>query len=102
LNTNQDGPDPVLPLIWFTPTTAPTGTAFCVGCGLTGSDGDLFFGSYNDHKIRRAVLTGDRTGIKSYAIVYTHGSGIFSMERGPDGTLYFSASDGGIYQLVNS
>lgn len=99
-NTNQDGPNPVMPLRWFTPTIAPTGTAFCDACGLTGSDGDLFFATWNTGLIRRAVLTGDRAGIASISTVYSHGSGIVSMERAPGGALYFSDATG-IYRLTN-
>src|SRR5262249_29735556 len=44
-NTNQDGPDPVLPLAVFNPVIAPTGAAFCDGCGLGASlQGRLVFG----------------------------------------------------------
>jgi hypothetical protein len=102
LNTNQDGPTPrVLPLTWFTPTIAPTGAAFCQGCGLTGEDGHLLFGTYNTANIRDVTLTPDRMGIQSVAVVYTHTGGVFSVEHGPDSRLYFSDS-GGIYRLVQS
>jgi glucose/arabinose dehydrogenase len=90
-NTNQDGPNPILPLRWYSPTIAPTGLAFCKRCGLgTASEGTLFFGAYNSGSIRRVQLTSDRTGVASQAIVYHHGSGILSMETAPGGRLYFS------------
>jgi glucose/arabinose dehydrogenase len=98
-NTNQDGPNPVMPLAWFTPTIAPTGAAFCVGCGLPSSEGTLFFGAYNTHQITQVVLDANRTGIASMAVVYTHPSAILSMERGPDNAIYFS-DPSGIYKLV--
>ncbi len=101
-NTNQDGPSPVLPKLWFTPTIAPVGAAFCVGCGLTQSEGTLFFGSYNDDDISRGVMTAQRKGIVSATVVYRHPASIFSVERGPDQALYFSSADGGIYKLVNT
>jgi glucose/arabinose dehydrogenase len=100
-NTNQDGPNPVFPLSWFTPTIAPVGDAFCTGCGLTGSEGTLFFGAYNTSQIRRAVLTPDRMGISSITTVYTHSSSPLSMEVGIDAALYFS-EQGGIYKLVQT
>ena len=98
-NTNQDGPSPTMPLAWFTPTIAPTGTAFCVGCGLPSSEGTLFFGAYNTNTITRVVLDASRTGIVSMQAVYTHPNPILSMERGPDKAIYFS-DPSGIYKLV--
>ena len=98
-NTNRDGPNPVLPLRWYTPTIAPTGTAFCDGCGLGGaSEGALFFNSWDDGEIHRLLLTPDRKGIASDRVVYRHGSGLVSMEVGPDGRLYFSDA-GAIWRL---
>jgi glucose/arabinose dehydrogenase len=100
-NTNQDGPNRVFPLLFYTPTIAPTGAAFCVGCGLSGSDGALFFGAYNDHNLRRVILTADRKHVMSSGSVYTHPQSILSVERGPDKLLYLSDPQG-IYMLVNA
>jgi glucose/arabinose dehydrogenase len=100
VNTNQDGPDPQLPLVWYTPTIAPTGAAFCFGCGLPGAQGNLFFGAVNTGEIRRVKLTGDRLGIASQVVAYDHPSGILSMEVGPGGAIYFS-DDSGIWKLVS-
>ena len=99
-NTNQDGPNPVLPQVWFNPVIAPTGIAFCVGCGIPSAEGAFFFGSFNDGRIRQATLNGNRRTIVSTASVYTHGSFILSLERGPDDAVYFS-DGGGIWRLVN-
>jgi glucose/arabinose dehydrogenase len=99
-NTNRDGPKPVLPKLWYTPTIAPTGVAFCGRCGLGArSRGRLFFGAYNTGEIRRVTLRAGRTGVRGQKIVYTRGSGILSMEIGPHGRLYFS-DPGGIFRLV--
>jgi glucose/arabinose dehydrogenase len=100
-NTNQDGPNRVMPLAWFTPTTAPTGAAFCVGCGIPSSEGTLFFGTFNTRQITRVVLDAGRTGIASMQVVYTHPRPILSIERGPDNMVYFSDT-GGIYKLVGT
>lgn len=99
-NTNQDGPSPVLPLRYFPSTIAPTGAAFCSGCGLTDAEGALFFGDFNHGSIRRVVLTANRTGIASMGIKFTNPSGVLSMQRGPDKAIYFS-DGGGIFELVN-
>jgi len=99
-NTNQDGPNPILPLAWFTPTVTPVGTEFCQGCGLgTDSEGTMFFGNNNNGQVRRVVLTPDRMGIVSITTVYTHSEGVVSMEVGIDHALYISDSNA-IYKLV--
>jgi len=99
-NTNQDGPTPVLPQRWYTPTIAPTGVAFCSTCGLgADSEGRLFFGAYNTGELRRVTLNAARTGVTSQTVVLHHGSGILSVERAPGGILYFSDA-GGIFRLT--
>jgi glucose/arabinose dehydrogenase len=100
-NTNQDGPTPVLPVEYFADPTAPTGVGFCQGCGLTGAEGHLFFGNYNTMDIHEVVLTPDRKHISSDSSVYTHTSVVLSIERGPDGAMYFS-DDSSIYKLVQT
>ncbi len=101
-NTNQDGPNPILPLAWFTPTITPVGTEFCQGCGLGSSaEGTMFFGDNNNGQLHQVVLTSNRTGIQSITTVYTHTEGFVSMEVGPlDHALYFSDSNA-IYKLVS-
>ncbi|MFL5797862.1 MAG: PQQ-dependent sugar dehydrogenase [Actinomycetota bacterium] len=100
-NTNNSGPAPrIPPKRWYTPTIAPTGLVFCRRCGLgDASLGRMFFGAYNTGQIRRVTLTPDRLGIGSQTVVYTNADGIYSMEAGPGGALYFSAGNG-IFKLV--
>jgi glucose/arabinose dehydrogenase len=101
-NTNQDGPNPVMPKRWYTPTIAPTGIAFCQACGLgSPNSGKLFFGAYNTGAVRAVTLNARRTGVTGQRIAYTHPSGVLSMEVGPNGVLYFSDS-AAIYKLVRS
>ncbi len=100
-NTNQDGPSPIQPLAYYSPTVAPTGLVFCDACGLTGLDGDALFGTYNTAEIHQLVLTADRLDIASDTIAYRHGAPIISMEAGPDGTVYFSTHTG-IFKLVQN
>jgi glucose/arabinose dehydrogenase len=101
-NTNQDGPSPVMPKLWYTPTVAPTGIAFCQACGLGSTNsGKLFFGAYNTGQIRAVTLNAKRGGVTGQKVAYTHPSGVLSMEVGPNGVLYFS-DFGGIYKLVRS
>jgi glucose/arabinose dehydrogenase len=92
LNTNQDGPTPVLPKLFFATPPALTGAAFCHLCGLSSS-GQLFFGDYNTGTIRRARLTSTRNGIASQARFYDHPGGVLSLETPVDGgPIYFSTS----------
>jgi glucose/arabinose dehydrogenase len=101
-NTNQDGPEPRLPKLWYTPNIAPTGTAFCEGCDLgSGTDGRLFFGAWNTGEIRSVTLDSSRSGVASQQVVYTHPRGILALEAAPSGELYFSDRSG-IYKLVAS
>ena len=99
VNTNQDGPSPVLPKRFYTPTTAPTGVAFCSGCGLgAGKEGHLFYGTYKTGQIREVTLNTSRFGVAAEALAYSHSSGVLSVESAPDGRVYFSDGSG-IYRL---
>ena len=89
----------ILPLGWFATTIAPTGLAFCVGCGLANAEGDLFFGAYNTGEIREVRLTQDRTDVSSMFIAYRNDQSVLSMQRAPDGALYFSTPTA-IYRLI--
>lgn len=99
-STNRDGPNPLLPKAIYNPTTAPTGVAFCRGCGLAGSEGALFFAEWNTGRVRRAYLgSSPRTSVAVQGVVYTHPRRILAVERSPGGALHISDS-GGIYRLV--
>ena len=99
-DTNRDGPNPRLPLRWYTPTIAPTGMAFCRGCELgRASDGALFFGAVNTGDIRRVRLNAARDDVRRQDVVLHHGGGVLSMESGPGGRLYFS-DNAGIFRLT--
>lgn len=101
VNTNRDGPNPVLPAAFYTPPPAVTGAAFCSNCGLgAASEWALFYGTYNTRQIRQVGLgLRARQRVVSETLVYTHASSILSLERGPDGALYFS-DPSGIYKLA--
>jgi glucose/arabinose dehydrogenase len=99
-NTNGDGPNPVLPELFYEQTIGITGIAFCDGCGLGHSNqGRAFFGSVNDGTITRITLNARRTGIRRDVHVYAHTSGVLSIEVGPGGRLYFSDFRG-VYRLT--
>ena len=71
LNTNQDGPNRVLPKFFWSTTVAPTGAAFCQACQLdSASNGKLFVGQYNTSRLRRFALNSTRTGFIGNAAVF--------------------------------
>jgi glucose/arabinose dehydrogenase len=91
-NTNQDGPNPVLPKLFFSVPPALTGAVFCSGCALLSS-GQLFFGDYNTGTIHRAKLNSARTGIVRQGAFYHHPTSVLSVETPLNGgPIYFSTT----------
>jgi glucose/arabinose dehydrogenase len=98
-DTSNSGPTPRQPEIFYTPTIAPTGAAFCDGCSLgPAAEGDLLFGAWNDGKIRRLVLNDTRNDVTADFVVFTNPNGVMAVEAAPDGRIYFSDPNG-IYRL---
>ena len=99
-NTNQDGPRPVLPERWFTPTIAPTGVAFCRECRLGPKSEDaLVFGDFNNGTLWRAQLSVDRHRVTRLEKLAHPARSMLSIEVGPKGRLYFSTYTG-VFQLI--
>jgi aldose sugar dehydrogenase len=99
-NTNQDGPDPVLPDLFYRSTIGITGIAFCEGCRLgNASEGTAFFGAINNGEITRITFNAARTAITDDTVVLDHGRGTISFEVSPNGRIFFSDFEG-IYKLV--
>jgi glucose/arabinose dehydrogenase len=98
--TNRSGPQPRrLPKRTYTPVIAPTGAAFCDGCGLgQATENDLLFGAWNGGIIRRLVLNGNRNGIAGQQQVFNNRSGVMAVEAAPNGRIHFS-DPSGIYRL---
>lgn len=97
--TNRAGPNPVRPQAFFTPTIAPTGLAFCVGCGIASAEGSFLWGTFNDFVLRQCDLSADRTKVIATTPVYTHWDSILSVERGADGAIYLSDFQG-LWKLI--
>jgi glucose/arabinose dehydrogenase len=99
-DTNNSGPGPVLPQLFYPQTIGPTGIDFCDGCHLgTQREGDLFFGAFNTGDIHEVSLNESHTKAVQDSTPFNHGNLVLSIETGPDGTLYFS--DGvGIFKLA--
>jgi glucose/arabinose dehydrogenase len=101
-DTNQDGPNPVLPKLFFAGPIGITGVAFCDGCGLgAASEGGAFFGAVNGGDIRRVTFDATRSKVRTSSVVLRHSSGTISFEVGPGGRIYFS-DFGGIYRLTGA
>jgi hypothetical protein len=106
LNTNQDGPSPVMPLLNVEEASGITAARFCSDCGLgPQNEGRLFWVDYDYRDgfgaIHGATLSADRLAVVSDAVVFQpSGPAPLSIERAPDGTLYYSDPNG-IYKLVD-
>lgn len=99
-NTNQDGPNPVLPALFYQGTIGITGIAFCEGCRLgAASEGTAFFGAINNGEITMISFNGARDAITDDTVVLDHGSGTISFEASPSGRIFFSDFEA-IYKLV--
>jgi len=98
-DTNRDGPSPVMPLAWWTPTIAPTNAAFYTGSLLPQSQNHLMFGAYNDARLRELALSPDGTTVVNETTLLTAPSGILDVEMGRDGFLWVTTSSA-IYRLL--
>jgi glucose/arabinose dehydrogenase len=100
-NTNQDGPLPrILPAAFYTAVIAPTGAAFCEGCGLGSAvEGRLIFGDWVTGGIHAVTLVPDRLGVANQKVILDRTRGILAVERGPGGSVYFSDASG-IFRLT--
>jgi glucose/arabinose dehydrogenase len=99
-NTNQDGPNPVLPVVLYESTIGITGIAFCDGCALgPRSEGAAFHGAVKNGQITRLRLNQARDGVANREVVANNGGGTLSFEVGPTGRIFFSTF-GGIFKLV--
>jgi len=86
-------PDPapgdgtVLPLLYWTPSIAPSGLAFYTGDRFPNWRGNLFTGALAGTHIRRVVLDG--TQVLHQELLLDEGQRIRAVRPGPDGYLYF-------------
>jgi glucose/arabinose dehydrogenase len=101
-NTNQDGPNPVLPELFHENAIGITGIVFCDGCRLGHrSEGAAFTGAVNNGHVTRILFNDQRSSIASHSVVYRHGGSTLSYEVSPGGRIYFSDFDG-INKLVRN
>jgi glucose/arabinose dehydrogenase len=99
-DTNQDGPSPIMPLVYYPTPLGVTGAAFCDStCHLgSGSASSFFFGDYNTGTIRMLRLNASRVGVAGQQIVYHHPSAVLGVESDHAGRIVFSDATG-VYRL---
>jgi glucose/arabinose dehydrogenase len=100
-DTNQDGPEPrIMPTHTLVKTIAPTGAAFCRGCGLGPvTQGDLLVASFKYERILAFDLNAARTKLTRRRTLFLGNLGAMAVQRGPDRRIYFSDPTG-IWVLV--
>ncbi len=90
-NTNRDGPNPILPIWWWTPTICPTNAAIYGGPNFPGFQGDMFMGDCNLRRLHRLHLVPPLYDtIASDTIVWTAPLSVIEVEQGPDGAIWFT------------
>ena len=97
LNTNRDGPDPVLPIISYTPCNAPTNAIFYDGPSFAAWHGDFFFGTWNTANVHRLHLAPpDYHTVLSDEVIVTLPSneygGVVGLEQGLDGAIWLTST----------
>lgn len=88
------------PLVYWRPSTAPSGLAFYTGEHFPHWRGDLFMGSLVDHRLIRMELDGERVLFQEPLLAELD-ERIRSVQMGPDGYLYIltDADPGAILRL---
>ena len=97
VNTNRDGPDPVLPLIFYTPPIAPTNAIFYTGSSFAAWHDDFFFGTWNQRDVHRVHFAPpDYQTVLSDDVVVTLPSsepyGIIALDQGVDGAIWLGST----------
>jgi glucose/arabinose dehydrogenase len=88
------------PVLYWTPSIAPSGMTFYAGDAFAAWAGDIFAGALAGQHLRRVRLNGER--VISEDILLENAVGrIRDVRTGPDGYLYIvtDESDGGLYRL---
>ncbi len=90
-NTNQDGPNPVLPIYWWGSTICPTNAAIYGGPAFPTSQGDLFMGDCNyGHFHRLHLVPPGYDKVDTDTILWTAPTSIIEVEAGPDGAIWLT------------
>jgi glucose/arabinose dehydrogenase len=88
------------PLLYWTPSIAPSGMAFYTEDAFRGWTGDLFVGALAGQHLRRVDLDGGRIVGEEVLLQRTVGR-IRDVRQGPDGNLYLITDEdnGGLYRI---
>src|SRR2546426_2660453 len=91
-DTNQDGPNPVLPIWWWGTTICPTNAAIYKSPFFPKWQGDLFMGECNSpyrfHRLHLVPPGYDSVG--SDDILWTAPTSIIEVEQGRDGAIWLT------------
>src|SRR6267378_1119363 len=101
-NTNQDGPNPVLPIKWWNGTICPTNAAIYGGPFFPAFQGDLFMGDCNFRTFHRLHLVPPNYDtVASDTPIWVAPEIIFDVEVGPDGAIWITTPST-IYRYYDS
>ncbi len=90
-NTNQDGPNPVLPIKWWATTICPTNAAIYGGPYFPAFRGDLFMGDCNYRTFHRLHLVPPNyDSVASDTSIWVAPDMILDVEVGPDGAIWIT------------
>ena len=90
-NTNQDGPNPVLPIWWWPSTICPTNAAIYGGPYFPAFRGDLFMGDCNTRTFHRLHLVAPNYDtVASDTPVWVAPAMILDVEVGLDGAIWIT------------
>ncbi|MGQ0796399.1 MAG: PQQ-dependent sugar dehydrogenase [Methanobacteriota archaeon] len=93
LNTNQEGPDPVMPLAWYGTVIAPTNAIVYEGAVFPAWEGDVIFAEWLTRDLRRLDLgPAAYDTVLSEGVVLTAPERVADVELGPDGAIWLSTS----------
>jgi glucose/arabinose dehydrogenase len=90
-NTNQDGPNPVLPIWWWATPICPTNAAIYGGPSFPAWRGDLFMGDCNTRTFHRLHLVPPNYDtVASDTPIWVAPDIILDVRVGPDGAIWIT------------
>ena len=84
--TKRSEPGMEQPIVYYTPTIAPSGIAFYTGPHFPGWKNNLFVSGLAGQQLRRLEISGDR--VTAQEVVFNQYGRVHDVVVGPDGYLY--------------